>query len=490
MDPGTRRNFATYYLNFLVVALVGFIVNPILLGALGPIMFGVWKSLQKYLDFASVADGRASQALKWIVASRTMYSDDERRRDLGAALVVWIRWLPAAALVAAGVTAAVPVLIKGIPEDARTIAFATAAILAANTVLAGLLALPDSVLAGINLGYRSMLITTGTAIVSNAAMVVAALRGWPLWWLAIIVTLAAAINAFLTWLVARRSTSWWGVARPTRQDVRRVFSYSSWTLGWVAVEKLLLAAELIFISVMVGAATVTQYTFTTYVLQFVISISLVTASGFMPLLGAQLGAGDLGAAAERARSVRHLVVGVAAFGCGAILAFNGAFVSFWVGEHQYLGTAVNALLVASGLQLALVRMDGQVLDVTMRIAPKVIVGLFSSVGGIVAGCIAYGLTTSLVAGLVGIILFRLVSNVSYPMLVARSIPGSGLPRRVILFSTVFVILSLSIGPIMQGGSLAVKLGLAMVWLLVGGAFCWLGLLPRDTVRALLAGERK
>ncbi len=55
------------------------------------------------------------------------------------------------------------------------------------------------------------------------------------------------------------------------------------------VDKMLLASELIVISVMVGAVAVTQYTFTAYVLQFVLSISLVTASGFMPVLGTQLG---------------------------------------------------------------------------------------------------------------------------------------------------------------------------------------------------------
>jgi O-antigen/teichoic acid export membrane protein len=488
VDSGTRRNFATYYLNFVVMAAVGFVVNPLLLGALGPLMFGVWKSLQRYLDFATVADGRASQALKWIVASRITLTDQERRRDVGAAIIVWFRWLPAAALVAAVVTVAVPLLIKGIPDDARSMAYVTAAILAANTVLAGLLAVPDSVLTGVNQGYKSMLVTTAVVIASNGAMIVAAVSGWPLWSLAVIVLVAAVVNAALTLIVAKRAIPWWGISRPTPPDLRRVLGYSAWTLGWVVVDKLFLASELVVTSVMLGAVAVTQYTFTTYVMQFVLTIALVTASGFMPTLGSQLGAADHSAAAERTRSVRHLVVGVAVLGSGAVLAFNGAIVTLWVGGDQYLGTMLNTLLVVCGLQLALIRMDGQILDVTMRIAPKVLVGLVSSAGGIVAGCVAFALTHQLAVAFVAVIVLRLASNVAYPLFVARSIPGSAVPWQPVILGGALLVLSFGIGPMAQGGTPLVTAGLAVGWLLLAGAAAWSGLVPRTTVRAIFARE--
>ena len=474
-----------YYLNLIVVAAVGFVVNPLLLNALGPLLFGVWKSLQRYLDFATVADGRASQALKWIVASRTTLSDLERRRDVGAAIIVWFRWLPAATLVAAGVTAAVPLLIRGIPDDARTAAYLTAAILAANTVLAGLLSVPDSVLTGVNQAYKSYLVTTLAFVVGNAAMIVAAFSGQPLWALAAIVLIVAVANAALTLLVAKRAVPWWGVSRPTVPDLRRVFGYSAWTLGSVLVDKLFFACELIVISVMVGAVAVAQYTFTTYVMQFVISIALVTASGFTPMLGSQLGASEHSAAAERARSVRHLVVGVAALGCSAVLAFNATFVTMWVGADQYLGTTINTLFVVCGLQFALLRVDGQILDVTMRIAPKVLVGLISSAGGIVAGCIGFAVTHSLAVALVAVIVFRLASNVAYPVFVARSIPASGVPWRPVLLAAALLVTSFGIGLLAQSSSPLVFAALAVGWILLATGAAWAGLVPRNTVRALI-----
>jgi O-antigen/teichoic acid export membrane protein len=489
VDPNTRRNVISYYLNFIVVALAGLVVNPLLLGAFGPVMFGLWRSLQRYLDFATLADGRASQALKWIVANRNGQTDRERRRDVAAAIIVWFRWLPAVILVAAGVTLSIPLLINGIPDNMRPLAYGTAAILAANTVLFGLLSIPDSVLVGVNQGYRSMTITTLAYVGSNAAMVGAAFAGWPLWSLALIVLVAAVINALLTLFVAKRNVSWWGLTRPTKADLRRVFGYSSWTLGSGVVDKLFVSSELIVISVMIDAVAVTRYTFTSYVMQFVLSIALVTASGFMPMLGSQLGVAEIDAAAERARSVRHLVIGLAALGSGAVLAFNGAFVTFWVGGDQYLGTVLNALLVVCGLQFVLIRMDGQILDVTMRIAPKVLVGLLTSLGGIVAGCIGFAIAHNLAVGLVAVILVRLVGNVVYPVLVARSIPGAAVARRPIVLAGAIIGLSLGIGPLSQSAEPLTIACLAAGWLLLSGAAAWSGLVPRATMRALFSRQR-
>jgi O-antigen/teichoic acid export membrane protein len=485
VDSATRRNVVAYYANFLVVAALGVVVNPVLVGALGPAVFGVWKSLQRYLDFATVADGRASQALKWIVASRTSLSDAEKQRDIGAAITVWFRWLPVAALVTAGVTAAMPFLIKGIPDDARTAAYTAAVILAANTVLAGLLAIPDSVLTGINQGYKSMIITTVVFVASNGAMIGAAYAGWTLWSLAAIVLLAAILNTALTLAVAKRAVPWWGIAKPTKPDIRRVFGYSAWTLGGMLVDKMLLASELIVISVMIGAVAVTQYTFTAYVLQFVLSISLVTASGFMPVLGAQLGNSEMGAAAERTRSVRRLVIGVTVLGCAAVLAFNGTFVTLWVGADQYLGNGINMLLVVCALQQAFMRMDGQILDVTLRIAPRVMVGLASSAGGIAFGCIGFALTHDLRVALIAVIIARLASNVAYPIFVRRAIPGSAAPRSTVLLGGSLLVVSFGAGVLMEDlggpGQTIVVLG----WLSLAAATAWFGLLPRAILRALL-----
>ena len=485
MDSDTRRNFFAYYLSFIVMAVAGFIVNPILLAAFGPVMFGVWKSLQKFLDFAAVADGQASQALKWIVATRSGYDAEERRRDIGAAITVWVRWLPATTLVVAAVTVAMPLLIRGIPHDMREAAYTTAAVLAANTDLAGLLSVPHAVLVGVNQGYKTMLVTTAALVLANAAMVAAAIAGAPLWSLAAIVLVSAMANAAVTLFVARRAVPWWGVSPPTKPDVRRVLGYSTWTLGWIAADKLLLACELIVISITAGALMVAKYTFTTYMTQFVLAIAMVTASGFIPKLGALLGGNQFEEAARAAKTLRHMVIGVIVLGCSAILAFNGSIVTLWVGRDQYLGTTLNTLLVVCALQFAFIRMDGQILDVTMRMGPKVVVGFVSSAGGIVAATITYAMTHDLVPTLVAIIAVRLIGNVTFPILVTRAIPGSAMPRRSLPLAGALLTVSLAFAPMIEAGLLPVQWA-ALLWLPAAAAACWFGLVPKAAMQALMA----
>jgi hypothetical protein len=158
----------------------------------------------------------------------------------------------------------------------------------------------------------------------------------------------------------------------------------------------------------------------------------------------------------------------------------------WIGADQYLGTTINALLVMCGLQFALIRMDGQILDVTMRIAPKVLVGLLSSAGGIAVGCIGFALTHNLAVALVAVIVVRLVSNAAYPVFVARAIPESAVAWRPVILAAALLVLSFGIGPLAQSGALPVKAGLAVAWVLAAGTAAWFGLVPRTTVQALLA----
>ncbi|WP_313675213.1 oligosaccharide flippase family protein [Mycolicibacterium sp.] len=490
VDTETRRNFFAYYANFIATAVIGLLINPALLGALGPLMFGLWKSLQRYLDFATLADGRSSQALKWIVAGRDGLSPEEKRRDVGAAILVWFQWFPAAALAVGGITLAIPFLVKDIPPEAMNVAYVTAAILSANTVLVGLLSTPDSVLVGVNQGYKTMLISIGALVVGNAAVFGVAYLGSPLWALALALLCVAVVKAVCTLFVTRRAVPWWGVARPTKSDLKRVRSFSAWTIGSTIVDKLFSATEFIVISIMIGAVAVSQYTFTTYVMQFVLTIALVTASGFMPVLGKHYGASELGAAAEGARSVRHFVVGVAALGSAAVMAFNGAFVNAWGGAGQYMGNTINALLVLCALQFALIRMDGQILDVTMRVAPKVLVGLASSAGGIAAGCTAFVLTHSLTVALIAVIAARMAGSVMYPIFVARLIPGSGVPWRPVVLSVILLPASVALGPIVEDGSVLLKAALALAWLAMAGLTVWLGIVPRSMVSALLSRSRK
>ena len=77
-------------LDYIAGMVVSFVITPVLLGGLGSSVFGLWQALQRFTGAISVADGRSSQVLKWVIANHQDSADDaQKRRDIGAALWAW-----------------------------------------------------------------------------------------------------------------------------------------------------------------------------------------------------------------------------------------------------------------------------------------------------------------------------------------------------------------------------------------------------------------
>jgi O-antigen/teichoic acid export membrane protein len=97
-----------------------------------------------------------------------------------------------------------------------------------------------------------------------------------------------------------------------------------------------------------------------------------------------------------------------------------SFLDLWVGARYDAGTLATVLICVMVLQLALVRVDSNVIDVTLRVRAKVLLGLFSV-------AVSAGLAVALVGpaglgipGLVaGFIIGRLPLTVAYPWLIGR-----------------------------------------------------------------------
>jgi O-antigen/teichoic acid export membrane protein len=206
----TKLNAITLYLNFIVLAVIGLVSNPLLVRFLGVEAFGIWKACLRLLDLTSVADGRASQALKWIVAHKSLReSEDNMRREVGSAIAVWMLWLPILMTVISVMLWLLPHLIKDIPPADLTAARMAAGLLGANILLTGVMGVPDSVLAGTNQGFRSYIVMTTLLVFSNVAMVLAAWLGYGIIGLGAATVAGSFLTGLCTLLVAYRYVSWW-----------------------------------------------------------------------------------------------------------------------------------------------------------------------------------------------------------------------------------------------------------------------------------------
>ncbi len=470
------------------MALLGLAINPLLVQSLGPTDFGIWKSLLRLLDLSGVADGRATQALKWIVAHGSGKDDDlSLRRAVGAAILMWLFWLPVLLLAVSGVVYLLPSLINGITADHLTFARWAALALGINVVLSAVVGIPDAVLIGTNQGYRSIVLTTTILIVSNGLMLLAARGGYGLPTLGLITLGCTVLNGTLTWWIARRRVNWWGIAKPTRSDLTRFAGFSNWTLVWALVQLFLLSSELLLISALSGPLAVTKYTFTSYSIQFALAICLMTGSAVTPSLGALIGNGDLRAAGRLVDKTREILLAVMTVGGAGILLLNKAFVTTWIGPQYYMGDTLNVLMVIAFLQLSHIRLEAQVQDVGLNISKKVLVALAGTFGSFLLAGLLYLAFSSLESIYVGLIIGRLLASILLPRLVCGLVPVPFCHWRGMVVLSIVIAASILVAPFIDPhGWPALLLTAAATFIVLAGiAFAFV--LTQET-RSLIYGR--
>jgi len=434
-----KLNAISNYVNFAVSSLVTIAVSPLLLSYLGPAGFGTWKSLQRLMDFGTVADGRAMQALKWVIAKNARRDCPEQNRQaVGSAILVWLLFLPLTAIAATLIVFFAPDLIRDASVSDSRLQF-VGALLAFNLFLVPLLGIPDSVLVGVNKGFASMTIQTGTLILANLGMLLVSYLGFGLVGMAAVVLVSTAFNAVVIFFRARALVDWFGIAKPARGATSRFFSFSGWVLFWSLISKLLLSTEILLLGALVGASMVADFTFTAYAPQFAIAICFMTGSAAMPGIGSLM-AGEMSDSLVKAiDACRSVVLAMATILCCGIVLFNQAFVTLWAGPQRYLGDTSNLLLVVSAFQLILIRNEAQIQDLTLSIRSKVLLGALGALLSLAIGYAAFVLLNGRYEAIFGgIILGRGVLSWLFPRMVRGIVLGQASRWKTVLLSVLTI----------------------------------------------------
>jgi O-antigen/teichoic acid export membrane protein len=408
-------------LDYAAKVLVYLVVTPILVSGLGRTVYGIWEMLARLGGYMTVTDGRPTEALRLIIAQKQDEADDPaKRRVVGAAMAVWLLMLPLT-LVVGGVLAwwLAPMLIQpgaGLLGDVRL----TFAILVVSFLITSLGLIPESVLRGMNLGYRRMGLQAALNLLGGALAAGAIWQGLGLVGLGSAQALRAAITGLCFWLLVRRFVAWWGAERPARVEVRALFGMSLWLMLGDALAKILLASDVLILGAVIAPAAVTTYALTGYAARTAVGIHVFAAGAAIPGLGGLLGRAELARAAAVRRELLLLTWLFVTVVGSTILVWNRAFIGMWIGPMNYAGTWIDLLVVLVAVQTAFVRTDAYIIDATLR--PKARV-LFSAVSAAVL--IALGLPLTHLFGLpglcVGILAARGIQSIAYPVLVQRAL---------------------------------------------------------------------
>jgi O-antigen/teichoic acid export membrane protein len=442
-------NALTVVLDYGATLIVGFIITPLMVAGLGNFLFGMWQVLVRMIGYLTPASGRPGFALKATLANQQASTDyDQKRRYVGSTLLIWLIFLPVLAGIGGTVSWFIPYWVHA-PAAYFWIVRAAAGLLVFDMILDALSSVPQVTLQGENLGYKRM-----------GMSVVLVLAGGGFTWLALyfktgIVGVAAAgvTTTFTTglfyFLVVRKHISWFGVARPRLADIRQMLGLSWWFILWNLVTSLLLASDVVVLGLLNSVESVTNYSLTKYVPETLIGVIVIIVFGIVPGLGSIIGTRDY-EKAVRLRGEINSFIWLAATTLGAsILIWNRVFIGLWVGADHYSGSLSNLLIVLAAMQLALIRSDGNIIDLTLKLSQKVLLGLLSVAISVTAASIMVGYFKLGIVGLcLGIMGGRLIISVGYPILISRFLGVSLSSQLIGMLRPVFVtilVFSIAVG---------------------------------------------
>lgn len=401
-------------------ALVELLVTPLLVSGLGAAAFGAWRVLWQWSSYVWGASGRSAQALQFAVAHKQWTAQDTEKRQLvGAAVLVWLLFLPL--MLAAGLAGVwlAPALLD-VPSDQVTPVRVAAAILAVDAMVMTLVTLPRSSLVGENLGYTRMGASAALVGVGGGLLVLSVRLDLGLPGLAGATLLTTLLTGAVFAVITRRRLTWFGIARPSRAMARWFLGLSLWFLGWKLVLELMIASDVLVLAVFAPLSVVAAFALSKWVADSMAQVLSILVQATIPGIGAYLGSGARDVAARLRGEVMSLVWVVGAGIGTTVLVWNGTFVGLWVGEHLYAGRTTTLLVVVLALQLALIRTDTFIIDVALRPRLKVVAGGVAAGVSIGLAALAAGPLDGGVVGLcLGLVAGRAVLGVAAPVAVGR-----------------------------------------------------------------------
>lgn len=423
-DSLTRKaylNALASALDYAARLLVGFVVTPFLVAGLGDAFYGIFRTLGSLTGYITAASGRPSQALKWTIANQQGSTDyDAKRRNVASAVLVWLLFFPLLSTLGGVLVWFAPIWVKDVPVAQFGLVRLVTAILVVQMITNTLAFLPQSVLEGENLGYKRIGLSALLVVVGGGLTILALYLNTGLVGVAAANLITTIMTGLLYLLVVRSYVTWFGLATPSRGAVRQFFGLSGWFLVWRIVMQLMRASDLAILGIFVSAESVTTYALTKYAPETLISFVAIIVFGITPGLGGIIGAGDL----RKARQIRSeimLLTWLITTTIGAtILLWNQTFIELWIGAEHYAGAVPNFLILVLITQFVLIRNDANIIDLTLDLSHKVLLGLCSTLLSVgLASVLVSKFQAGIPGLLVGLIAGRLILSLAYPMIIGR-----------------------------------------------------------------------
>ena len=187
-------NSLTSIIDQIAKQVMGFVVNPFVVKGLGNSLFGVYQIVLEISGYANLADTQSTQVLKWTLAkNRNVFTKEELRSEISTGLYIIFLILPFLLIVGAILSWFAPTIMNVDPVYEDLVRKVSAIVIFA-VVISKFSNFFESILRGLNLGYKGMGVKTLLIVIGGICKIFVINYGYGL----IGLVLLQVIIAFLT----------------------------------------------------------------------------------------------------------------------------------------------------------------------------------------------------------------------------------------------------------------------------------------------------
>ncbi|RZK45572.1 MAG: polysaccharide biosynthesis protein, partial [Pedobacter sp.] len=322
-------NGLTSIIDFASVQITGLLVSPVIVNGLGSAMYGAWKIVGQLTGYATLADSRASQVLKWTVAhKKDVASEEELRNDVSSAFYVTLLLMPLV-LIGGSIIAWYSPYIAKIDSAYYSLIRITCAILLLSLVIAKLFDLFEAVLRGMNLGYKRMGLRSGIIVGGGILKVLVITQGYGLIGLALVQVVITLVTGLIFYRIVRKSIGWFGFGKTNFQRIRYFSKLSGWNMANTVTDTILTSSDKVLLGFALGPVVVSTYALTTFLPLAIQGLLFRVIIGAIPGIGKLFGLKEYSKIHKVWDSMNGLIFLLTTATGVTVILFNESFLKVW-----------------------------------------------------------------------------------------------------------------------------------------------------------------
>ena len=184
---------------------------------------------------------------------------------------------------------------------------------------------------------------------------------------------------------------------------------------------LLRTSDMVVLGIADSPELVTVYALTRYVPEAVVTLVAMVVMRVAPGLGGIIGSGNSKKGATVRRELMTFTWLLAVITGVGILLWNRSFVGIWVGDTFFAGRLANLLIVLLVVQFVFIRNDSHIIDLTLDLKNKVLLGALAGTVSVVVSTILVLLDHGIVGLCIGFLVGRGIVSLAYPAVVGGAL---------------------------------------------------------------------